>query len=216
VRTKHRWAEAAATTEGAEGVRTVAVFPMSLLLVGVVAVVAAAWGGIVPYVGPTFGFGATGVGSWTWNEAHTTVALLPAAAGLLAGVLIVTAAGRPIGAGSRAALGLAALLGVLSGAWFVIGPTAWEAVSGPTYFTSATPLRHLADVIGYAAGPGLLLVACGGAALGEVLGWRRRAVETMAVSQPPPAPAPPAPAVEPGPAPVPAEPRHDRSTVSAN
>ena len=51
-----------------------------LLLAGIVALVIAAWGGIVPYVGPTFGYGATGTGAWTWNYSHLVLGLAPGAA----------------------------------------------------------------------------------------------------------------------------------------
>ena len=36
---------------------------------GVIAVLVSAWGGIVPYVGPLFGYSGDGSGAWHWDLA---------------------------------------------------------------------------------------------------------------------------------------------------
>lgn len=152
----------------------------SLILAGLLAVVVAAWGGIVPYVGPIFGFGATGTGSWAWDLAHGLLGLAPGALGVVAGLTVMFAAGRNALGLGRPGLALAGLAAVVSGAWFVVGPTAWPVIDhGAAYFAGASPSRQLLDTIGYAFGPGVILAACGGFTLAKAL--RHRVASTPAV-----------------------------------
>lgn len=141
-----------------------------LLLAGLVALVIAAWGGIVPYVGPTFGYGATGTGAWTWNYSHLVLGLAPGAAGVLGALMLLPGARRlPFGAGRSVTIA-GGLLAVLAGAWFVIGPLTWPVWTDRAgYFVPAPPLRTFDDVIGYSLGTGAILVACGAFAVGQAV-----------------------------------------------
>ncbi len=137
-----------------------------LFLAGFVALIVSVWGGIVPFVGPTFGFTADGTGSWYWDLSHALLALIPGAAGCLVGITLMgySAARRRTFVG----LGFIGLLAVASGAWFAIGPLAWPVLYGTkAYFLNASPLRELAYVVGYALGPGLILAVVGGIAWGS-------------------------------------------------
>jgi hypothetical protein len=140
--------------------------------VAVLALLVAAWGGIVPYIGPLFGYGATGAGAWHWNLAHTLLALAPGAVGVLVAALVLTETrGLTVGRG-RLSLSAAGFLLLLCGAWFVVGPAAWPAIMsshGP-YFVAATPMRNLVNQLGYNLGTGLVLGTCGG----FILGWAAR------------------------------------------
>lgn len=145
----------------------------SLLLVGLCTVAISAWGGIVPYVGPVFGYGATGTGSWTWNLGHGVLALAPGGVGVVCGLAIIYAAGRNALGLGRSGLALAGLAAIASGAWFVVGPAAWPVIEhGAAYFTAASAYRHLLDTIGYAFGPGVILAAFGGFTLAKSLRHR--------------------------------------------
>ena len=139
---------------------------ISLGGVGLVALVASAWGGIVPYVGPTFGFSGDGLGSWHWNLSHAVLALIPGAIGTLFALSLMgrTAAGATA---RRVGLTFGGLLAVASGAWFVVGPLAWPIlVTGGHYFVTSSPLGELEYQVGYALGPGLILAASGAFAMG--------------------------------------------------
>jgi hypothetical protein len=139
---------------------------ISLGGVGLVALAISAWAGIVPYVGPTFGFSADGFGSWHWNLAHAVLALIPGAIGCLFAVSLMgrTAAGAT---SRRVGLTGGGLLAIASGAWLAIGPLAWPVlVNGGRYFVAATPMRELEYQVGYALGPGLILGVCGAFAIG--------------------------------------------------
>lgn len=149
-----------------EAVRPRAV-SISLGMVGVVTVVISAWGAIIPYVGPSFGYSADGAGSWHWSLTHSVLALVPGAIGVLVG-LSFFAPVRATKVGRRKfSLGTAGLIAVACGAWFVIGPLAWPVIDNVgRYFVPAAPLRDLANQVGYALGPGLILAACGAFAVG--------------------------------------------------
>jgi|HubBroStandDraft_6_1064221.scaffolds.fasta_scaffold218611_2 hypothetical protein len=138
---------------------------------GVVAVLASAWGGIVPFVGPLFNFSGDGSGSWHWNLAHAVLALAPGAAGVLLGLFVIAESrGIVVGKG-RLSLAAAGTLLMVCGAWFAIGPLAWPVLSNSgTYFAASSHLRLLAYEVGYSIGVGLVLVVCGA----FVDGWASR------------------------------------------
>lgn len=140
-------------------------FSVSLGFVGLVALVVSAWGGIVPFWGPAFGYSGDGSGSWYWNLPHAVLALVPGALGVLAGLSIMEARGDSPARG-RMSLSAAGLVAVICGAWFVVGPVAWPVINGSRYLATAAPLATLEHWIGYALGPGLILGMCGAFALG--------------------------------------------------
>jgi len=141
--------------------------PASLAMLGVVTAAISAWGGIVAYVGPTFGYSADGSGSWHWNLAHALLGLVPGAIGVVAGLAMISAGSR-LGLGiGRVSLAMLGLIVLACGAWFVIGPLAWPVLLHASgYFVGASQLHMLANEVGYSFGPGLILAACGGFALG--------------------------------------------------
>ena len=139
---------------------------ISLGMVGLLALVISAWGGIIPYLGSAFGFSADGTPSWHWNLSHAVLALIPGAIGLLFGLSLMVRTGPDV-ALRRLGLTAGGLLAIAGGAWFVIGPLAWPVlVSNGHYFVGASPLRELEYQVGYALGPGLILAACGAFAIG--------------------------------------------------
>lgn len=179
-------------------VRTVSI---SLSTIGILTVAISAWGGIVPYLGPTFGYSADGSGSWQWNLTHSVLALVPGAIGCLVGLSFL--ARIPEGVGRRrTSLSMAGLIAVLCGAWFVIGPLAWPVIDNTrSYFVGASPLRMLANEVGYSLGTGLILAMCGAFALGWAIRHNRplgaRDVATAAPAAPATTAAPVVPASEP-------------------
>jgi len=131
---------------------------------GLCTVLLGAWGGIVPFVGPVFGFSGDGSAGWRWNLAHALVSLAPGAGAVFAGLLVVLA-GRAVYRPGGLALG--GLLAALCGAWFAAGPLSWPVLEHAAFFVTAPPLRELTYWIGYSLGPGLLLVALGSFVLGR-------------------------------------------------
>ncbi len=153
---------------------------ISLGMVGLVTAVISAWGAIIPYAGPTFGYSADGAASWQWSLTHSVLALVPGAIAFLIG-LTFFAPVRTSTAGRRLSLGFAGLLVVACGAWFVIGPLAWPVISdNGQYFVQADPLRNLANQVGYALGPGVILASCGAFGMGWAARHDRPLVEPVA------------------------------------
>lgn len=201
-----------------------------LAFAGIIAVLVSAWGGIVPYVGPLFGYSGDGSASWTWNLAHGVLGLVPGVVGVLLGLFVLgEARGVTIGRG-RLSLATAGTLLMAVGAWFAIGPLAWPVLSnGSAYFvTNGSHLRLLANEVGYSIGTGLILVICGA----FVDGWASRhqpratvvtdapsTIAPAAAAPAEPAAAAPAPAqaaaVEPTAAPAPAPTASAPETTSA-
>ena len=148
---------------------------LGLGTVGVLLVGISAWGGIVPFVGPSFGYSADGAGSWHWSLTHATVSLAPGAIGVLIGLMIMARArGMVVGRG-RFSLATAGLIALACGAWFAIAPWAWPVIENTrSYFVLATPQRLLANVSGYSLGPGVIVAACGA----FFMGWATRHQDT--------------------------------------
>lgn len=136
----------------------------SLEVAGLLTLLLGAWAGIVSYVGPTFGFSADGSTAWSWTFAHGMLFLLPGAGAFLAGVLTMMGAARD----AKSVLGFAGLLAAACGAWLVVGPVAWPVLGHAAFFrTVPVGTRDLAYWIGYALGPGGLLLAFGAFILGR-------------------------------------------------
>jgi hypothetical protein len=142
-----------------------------LAVVGVVAVLTAAWGGIVPYVGPLFGYSGDGSNSWYWSTPHAVLALIPGALGVFLGLVVIGEARGVVMGRGRITLAMAGTLLMVVGAWFAIGPFAWPVVAstGP-YFVRGSHLRVLEYELGYGIGTGIILVVCGA----FVDGWAAR------------------------------------------
>ena len=143
--------------------------------VGVLLIGIAAWGGIVPFVGPSFGYSADGTASWHWSLTHVVVALVPGAVAVLMGFVVLgRSRGMVVGRG-RFSLATSGLIVMAAGAWFAIAPWAWPVIdSTRAYFVTASPLRTLANLSGYALGPGLLVMAAGA----FFMGWAIRHQDT--------------------------------------
>ncbi len=131
-----------------------------------VALLLSAWAGVVPYIGPIFGFSADGSSSWTWNDAHTYGALVPGAVGLVSCLVILACARRPVGMQSAGTLASAGFAVFVCGAWLAVFPVAWAVIRAP-YFQAASPTSTLEYWLGYASGPGVLLAAFGAFVMGR-------------------------------------------------
>ena len=169
-------------TAGKEARPAVRSSSISLATVGFIALIVSAWGGIVAFVGPTFGFSADGAASWHWDLSHALLALIPGALGCIAALTFMAPANANV-TSRRLGLTTAGVIGIASGCWFVIGPFAWPVlVNTHSYFVVASPLRSLENLIGYALGPGLILVMCSAFAMG----WaarHNRPLEAMGASR---------------------------------
>ncbi len=169
-RPNHRhWGRRSTTVSGA-GVR-VEVRPVGAAEVGLLAALVGAWGALSVFVGPYFGYQPTSADAWSWTTQNWLLHLVPGAAAVLAGLMILSASpGRHRRAGHGAPIGLAALILVCAGAWFVIGPALWPTFeSGQPFATGTDAWTSFVNQVGSSLGPGILLAMLGGMAFKAVM-----------------------------------------------
>jgi hypothetical protein len=167
-----------------------------LILLGV-------WGALIPFVGPYFDFAFTPDQEWTWTTARGWLEVLPGAATVLGGLMLLSSR-------NRATAMFGGWLTVIAGAWFVIG----RALAGALGIgdagapVAATETERVWLELTYFYGLGALIVFLGAVALGRLsvrsvrdIEWAQRPV--AAAAQPQPAPSEEVTEIQPT-----AEPRH--------
>jgi hypothetical protein len=130
-------------------------------LAGVLLILLGAWGGVVPFVGPYFHYAYTPDRAWAYTSGRLWLSIVPGAAALAGGLLLL-AAHRAIGL-------LGALLAALGGAWFAVGRVAgpaWAIVT-PGAPVGDTGMRALEE-IGFFTGLGLVIVLAAMVTLGRL------------------------------------------------
>jgi hypothetical protein len=140
-------------------------------LSGIVLVLLGAWGALIPFIGPYFHYAYSPDHAWTYSSGRLWLEILPGAATLLGGLIVLAAATRP-----TAVFG--AWLAALGGGWFVVGrtlSTLWT--SGGTVAAGnalgSTVTRAVED-IGFFTGLGAVIIFFAAMALGRftVIGAR--------------------------------------------
>ena len=134
--------------------------------VAFLAILMSAWGGLAPFIGPTFAYSGAGGVAWHWDLARAVLSVVPAGAGIVGALLVLGAAGSWRRRGVRGGVGLGGLLVVLAGGWFALGWIAWKPLEGYSYISSSTAFRQFVNVLGLAVGPGVVLAALGAMMLG--------------------------------------------------
>jgi len=136
-----------------------------------------AWGALVPFVGPYFGYAYTPDKAWAYTSGRLWLSVLPGAAAFLGGLLVVASA-------RSASLG--AFLAALGGAWLVVGagvlalakpdisPGRPVTASGAPF--SPATMRFL-EGLGFFFGLGVLIVFFAALALGRARVARLTAAE---------------------------------------
>jgi hypothetical protein len=134
---------------------------------GVLLILLGLWGGLAPFVGPYVHFGYLPDSTWHYNSGRLYFSVIPGAAALLGGLLVLATRNRGVGV-------FGGLLAALGGAWFVVGPAFVKYVlkmsiapGGPIVPAGATPLRTYLEQIGLFTGVGLLILFAGAIAIGR-------------------------------------------------
>lgn len=134
------------------------------VLGGVVLALLGIWGGLIPFVGPYFHYAYTPDKAWTYNTGRLWLEILPGAAALLGGVLLIIANGRHVAL-------FGAFLGVISGAWFAVGNALaplWTTAAPAGAPASTTTLMRAMEEIGFFTGLGVVMVMIAAAAAGRL------------------------------------------------
>jgi len=136
---------------------------IAAVIVGIVGI----WGALIPFVGPSFGYGMGTAESWQWSDRRLTGHLAPGFAAALGAILMLQ------GRWARQLPG--ASLALLGGAWFVLGPTLrplWATQSmGGMSGMDGSALSSALTGLGYHYGTGVVIVIAAAYALG-LLGAR--------------------------------------------
>ena len=127
-----------------------------LILLGV-------WGALIPFVGPYFDFAFTPDQEWTWTIARGWLEVLPGAAAVAGGLLLLVS-------GNRATATLGGWLAVLAGAWFVVGRAFASVLAIGDVGTpvAVTDGKRIVLELAYFYGLGAVIIFLGAVALGRV------------------------------------------------
>ena len=138
---------------------------------GALLVVLGAWGALIPFVGPYFGYAYTPDKAWAYTSGRLVLSVLPGVAVILGGLLVLASDGAAAIGGFFAAAG---------GAWLVVGAEVVAiaapggsyrpgspAVTAGAAFAPAT--MRLLEHIGIYSGLGVVIVFLGALALGKAV-----------------------------------------------
>lgn len=131
---------------------------------GAIIALLGAWGALVPFIGPTFGYSIGPDDAWNWTNGRLWLSVLPGAVAVLGGLILMFSARRP-----TASFG--ALLGVLAGAWFVVGPTVsqlWNDGVSQIGTVHGSDTLQVFELLGYFLALGALILYFAAAALGRL------------------------------------------------
>jgi hypothetical protein len=140
------------------------------VLSGLLLVLLGAWGAVVPFIGPYFHYAYTPDQAWTYTTGRLWLEVLPGAATVLGGLIVLISAYRPVAH-------FGAWLAALAGVWFALGSVIAPAWIGMN-MTTGTPVGgssvRALEQIGFFTGLGVAIVLVAGMALGRfsVIGVR--------------------------------------------
>ncbi|WP_262491130.1 hypothetical protein [Mycobacterium simiae] len=144
---------------------------------GLLLVILGAWGASIPFIGPNFDFGYTPGQAWT--AARGWLEVLPGAAAVVGGVLLILSS-------NRASAMLGGWLAALAGAWFVVGRAfapllGIGSVGDPV---AATERKRAVLEVAYFSGVGVLIAFLAGAVLSRLAVRLARDVQPLPDQQP--------------------------------
>jgi hypothetical protein len=153
---------------------------------GLLLVLLGLWGALIPFIGPYFHYAYTPDTAWTYSTARLWLEILPGAAVVLGGVLLIIATGRHVAL-------FGAMLAAAAGAWFTLGPTLsplWNndvPIGGSP--ASATVYMRIMEQLGFFSALGVVIVFIAAAAMGRIASVPSgiRVVEPVPAAAPEPA-----------------------------
>jgi len=156
---------------------------------GLLLVLLGLWGALIPLIGPYFHYAYTPDSAWTLTAGRIWLEIVPGAATLLGGLILLASASRPLAM-------FGAELAAAAGAWFALGTVIiplWPAAStlNPGIPAGTTTVLRQLEHLGFYTGLGVVIVFVAALALGRltVVGVRdaRLADRGAAVAEPEPA-----------------------------
>jgi hypothetical protein len=170
------------------------------------------WGGLIPLIGPYFGYAFGSHATWDLTMNRFWLDVLPGASVVLGGLLL-------IGSGHRMSGTLASWFAMAGGAWFAVGPAMsrlWEHGAGPIGAPLFGHTRQTFELIGYFYGLGIVVMGLAAFALGRVVSRPALVMEPVVGEQMAlePVDAEPATAVQPSAQPAQPEPVMTRRPIT--
>lgn len=138
---------------------------------GVLLIVLGVWGGLAHFVGPYFHYAYTPDTAWHVTMARVWLEIVPAAATVVGGALVLVSTGRLRAAGG-------AILAMLAGGWFVVGRAVseiWPGLGTAGAPAGTSPTRMATEELGMFTGLGVVILVCATLVLG-----RARTTATLA------------------------------------
>lgn len=132
------------------------------MLNGLLLVLLALWGGLIPFVGPYFSFGFGSNDAWVYSTDRLVLSILPAIAVGLGGLILLVTANRPVAL-------FGSWLAILGGLWFVVGSTIaplWNTSLGAAL---GGQTRQVAEHLSFFEGLGAIVILLAAVALGRFL-----------------------------------------------
>src|ERR1019366_4795162 len=121
---------------------------------GVLLVLLGVWGALIAFVGPSFHYAYTPDRDWVYTSGRFWLEILPGAAAVLGGLILLTSSIRPV---------------ALSGAWLAVGNVLAPAWHGGG-ISAGTPVggtvTRAVEQIGFFTGLGIVIVLLAAMALG--------------------------------------------------
>ena len=135
-------------------------------LSGFLLVLLGTWGALIPFVGPYFHYAYSPGGEWTYTSGRLWLEILPGAAAVLGGLILLISALRPMAI-------LGAGLAAVGGAWFVLGTVLHPLWASKSWLTAGTPLGstallRLGEQLGFFTGLGVVILFFAAGALGRM------------------------------------------------
>lgn len=124
-----------------------------------------AWGALVPFIGPHFGYAYTPDSTWTMTMGRLWLEVVPGAVAVLGGLVLMGSASRAVGL-------WAGWLTALAGGWFAVGPIVsrlWTANGQPQTGTAVGTgtVQTVVEQIGFFTGLGVVIVFLAATAIGR-------------------------------------------------
>src|SRR5215475_3852985 len=134
---------------------------------GLLLVLLGLWGALIPLIGPYFHYAYTPDTAWTLTSGRTWLEIVPGAATVLGGIVLLVSTSRPVAM-------VGAELAAVAGAWFALGTVLspiWPAASSlnPGTPVGTTILIRQLEHLGFFTGLGVVIVFVAALALGRLM-----------------------------------------------
>ncbi len=132
---------------------------------GLLLVLLGLWGALIPLVGPYFSFAYTPDTAWTLTAGRIWLEIVPGAAALVGGIILLVSAMRPMAM-------TGAVLAAIGGAWFAVGTVVSPLWASALRWSPGSPVggpyHRTFEQLSFFVGLGVVIVFLAALALGRL------------------------------------------------